>query len=145
MYSDCVDFVRHCEVCALRRSTKKGYATEVRARPTPARPFHTIALDIKGPLLTTDNNNSYILVVVCLLTRFVIAIPLPNTEGQTIARALVDHVFCIHGCPYNILTNQQHGVRKKRSVDSQLLLTLQDIASVLDEGEQIESFSSRLP
>ena len=48
MYSDCVDFVQRCEVCAVRKSAKRGYATEIKARPTPTRPFHSIALDIKG-------------------------------------------------------------------------------------------------
>ena len=102
MYSDCVDFVSRCEVCAVRKPFHKQFAAEIKARPTPSRPFHSIALDIKGPLLTTDNNNSYILVVVCLLTRFVVAVPLPNTNQVTIARALMDHVFCIHGFPHNI-------------------------------------------
>ena len=102
MYSDCVDFVSRCEVCAVRKPFHSQYASEVKARPTPSRPFHTIALDIKGPLITTDNNNSYILVVVCLLTRFVVAVPLPNTNQVTIARALMDHVFCVHGFSHNI-------------------------------------------
>jgi len=102
MYTDCVDFVEGCEVCAVRKPFHARYGGALRARQTPARPFHEIALDIKGPLLTTDDNNQYILVVVCLLTRFVVAIPLPNVEGKSIARALVDHVFCVHGCSYRM-------------------------------------------
>ena len=35
------------------------------------------------------------------------------------------------------LTNQQHGFRKKRSCESQLILTLQDLASTMGENEQI--------
>ena len=40
--------------------------------------------------------------VVCLLTRFVTAIALPDCSGNTIARALVTQVFSIHGSPYVI-------------------------------------------
>ena len=86
----------------MRKPFRAQFEPTLRARNTPARPFHEIALDIKGPLLTTDDNNRYILVVVCLLTRFVVAIPLPDTKGTTIARALVDHVFCVHGCAYRM-------------------------------------------
>ena len=102
MYSDCVDFVHRCEVCAVRKPFHRQFAPPAKARPTPARPFHSLALDIKGPLLTTDNNNSYILVIVCLLTRFVVAVPLPDTTQTTIARALMDNVFCVHGFPYSM-------------------------------------------
>ena len=40
---------------------------------------------------------------------------------------------------HNILSNQQHGFRKKRSCESQLILTTQDLASSLEEGEQIDA------
>ncbi len=32
----------------------------------------------------------------------VVAVPLKDTTGVTIARALVDHVFCVHGTPYSM-------------------------------------------
>jgi hypothetical protein len=102
MYSDCVDFVRRCEVCAVRKPFKPTFAPELHARATPARPFHSIALDVKGPLLTTRNNHMYILVAVCLLTRFIVAMPLADLKGETVARALVDNVFMVHGCSYQL-------------------------------------------
>ena len=44
---------------------------------------------------------------------------------------------------HNILSDQQHGFRKKkkkkRSCESQLILTIQDLASSLDDGEQIDA------
>ncbi|MEW8548097.1 MAG: reverse transcriptase family protein, partial [Candidatus Thiodiazotropha sp.] len=40
---------------------------------------------------------------------------------------------------HNILSDQQHGFRKKRSCESQLILTIQDLASGLEEGEQIDA------
>ena len=39
---------------------------------------------------------------------------------------------------HQILTDQQHGFRKRRSCESQLIITLQDIAAGLDAGEQID-------
>ena len=102
LYSDCVDFVSRCEVCAVRKSFRGPFVQPAKAIPTPPRPFHSIAIDIKGPIATSNGNHSYILVVVCLLTRFVVAVPLVQADGATIARALVDHVFSVHSCPYSM-------------------------------------------
>lgn len=40
---------------------------------------------------------------------------------------------------HNILSDAQHGFRKKRSCESQLILTIQDLAAALDDGEQIDA------
>ena len=40
---------------------------------------------------------------------------------------------------HNILSDNQHGFRKKRSCESQLILTIQDLASGLEDGEQIDA------
>ena len=40
---------------------------------------------------------------------------------------------------HNILSDSQHGFRKKRSCESQLILTIQDLASSLEDGEQIDA------
>ena len=40
---------------------------------------------------------------------------------------------------HNILSDEQHGFRKRRSYDIQLILTLYDLASGLDEGQQIDA------
>jgi hypothetical protein len=38
----------------------------------------------------------------------------------------------------NILSNYQHGIRKEKSCESQLLLTIQDLADGLNNAEQID-------
>ncbi|MCG8035359.1 MAG: hypothetical protein JAZ03_24705 [Candidatus Thiodiazotropha taylori] len=40
---------------------------------------------------------------------------------------------------HGILSDQQHGFRKRRSCESQLILTLQDLAAGMDEGQQIDA------
>ena len=44
-----------------------------------------------------------------------------------------------HPDTHNILCDQQHGFRKRRSCDSQLLVTIHDISAIQDEGEQIDA------
>ena len=40
---------------------------------------------------------------------------------------------------HQILKDQQHGFRNKRSCESQLILTVQDLASAMEENEQINA------
>ena len=40
---------------------------------------------------------------------------------------------------HNILSDNQHGFRKKRSCESQLILNIQDLASSLEDGERIDA------
>jgi hypothetical protein len=39
----------------------------------------------------------------------------------------------------NVLSELQHGFRKKRSTDNQLILSVQDLAADLDKGQQIDA------
>ena len=39
---------------------------------------------------------------------------------------------------YHILCDEQHGFRKKRSCESQLLIAVQEFAKTLDDGEQMD-------
>jgi hypothetical protein len=38
----------------------------------------------------------------------------------------------------NSLSDEQHGFRKRRSCDTQLVLTIHDLAKALDSGDQID-------
>ena len=40
---------------------------------------------------------------------------------------------------HQILSDQQHGFRKKRSCESQLILTVQDLAAALEENELMDA------
>ena len=40
---------------------------------------------------------------------------------------------------HNILADQQHGFRKRRSTESQLILTIQDLTAGIEEGDQIDA------
>ena len=61
----------------------------------------------------------------------------------SVCRKLVEHVIhsqiMKHLDTHHILSDNQHGFRKKRSTESQLILIIQDLASGLDEGEQIDA------
>lgn len=70
------------------------------------KPFERIALDIVGPLQTSESNNQYILTFQDDLTRFIQAVPIPNQEVSTIAEAYVRKFICVFGTPKVLLTDQ---------------------------------------
>ncbi|MCG8078128.1 MAG: reverse transcriptase family protein, partial [Candidatus Thiodiazotropha taylori] len=61
----------------------------------------------------------------------------------SVCSKLIEHILhsqiMTHLDSHRILTDQQHGFRKRRSTESQLILTLHDLAKGLDEGEQIDA------
>ena len=52
---------------------------------------------------------------------------------------IINHHVMSHLDRYSILHEEQHGFRKGRSCESQLILTIQDLAKGLDDGSQIDA------
>ena len=73
---------------------------------TPGTAFDKIAMDIVGPLQRTIRDNEYILTIRDQLTKYCVAIPLPDATATTIADALVKRFICVFGPPKAILTDQ---------------------------------------
>ncbi|MES9880796.1 MAG: DDE-type integrase/transposase/recombinase [Sedimenticola sp.] len=65
-----------------------------------------IALDIIGPLTTTERGNRWILVVSDYFTRWAEAFPLKDHKAQAVAETLVNEVICRFGTPYQLHTDQ---------------------------------------
>ena len=70
-----------------------------------AVPFHMADTDIIGLLVHTRVGNRYILTLIDYVTKYAEAIPLPNQETETVARAL-EEIFAWHGMPAVVLTDQ---------------------------------------
>jgi len=104
MYGDCEVYVSQCEVCAGRQV--QGFANaDVGSRPEPPYPFHTIHIDHKDLSSRPAGGYSYILVVVCALTRYKIFIPVKDTKAETTFSALIDRVTSIYGMPHAIVAD----------------------------------------
>lgn len=73
---------------------------------TPGWAFDKIAMDIVGPLPRTNAGNEYILTIQDQLSKFCLAIPLPNQTAATIANKFVKRFITIFGPPKAVLTDQ---------------------------------------
>ena len=68
--------------------------------------FEKISMDIFGPLPETKSGKLYILTIQDNVTKYYLAIPLPNHQASTIADAFVKKFICILGSPKGALTDQ---------------------------------------
>ena len=57
---------------------------------TAIHPFEKCYTDVVGPLPITQGNNRYILTFQDDLSKYVVAIPIPQQDAETIAKALVE-------------------------------------------------------
>ena len=67
-----------------------------------------IAIDILGPLPTTDDGNCFIMVVLCdYFSKWSEAYALPDHTAQAIANKLTTEFICRFGAPLRIHTDQR--------------------------------------
>ena len=84
--------------------TKKRTPTQITT--TARHPFERCALDIVGPMTETMSGNKYILTCQDDFSNFLIAIPIPQQDAQTVAREFVMNVELKFGAPAQLLTDQ---------------------------------------
>ena len=69
-------------------------------------PMECLGVDITGPHPPSSRGYRYILTAVDHFTRWAEAHPIRNQEATTVAKVLVEQIFCRFGCPRQILTDQ---------------------------------------
>ena len=93
--------------------------------------FERCHVDITGPHLQTPCGSKYILTCVDAFSKLAEAFALPNREARTVARVLVEQVFCRLGTPVALLTDNAG------ELDCRLM---QEICQLLEIDKQRTSF-----
>jgi len=88
-------------------------------------------VDITGPHPRTPRGSQYILTCVDAFSKWAEAFAIPNKEAKTVARVLVEQVFCRLGTPLALLTDDAG------ELDGNLM---QEIRRLLDIDKQRTSF-----
>ena len=73
---------------------------------TPIEAFDMVSIDTVGKLRTTPRGNCHLPTMQCNLTKYLIAIHMPNLKASTIADALARHLICQFGAPRAILPDR---------------------------------------
>ena len=90
---------------------------------TVSSPMQMVAMDILGPLPVTLAGNKYILVAADYFSKWIEAYAIPNQEATTIARKLLDEMFCRFALPEKLHSDQ--GRQFEAEVTTQLCQFLQ--------------------
>ena len=97
-YEDTARYVREClicQACKVEQSGPKG----LMGQRVIEQPWLVVAADIVGPLPTSKNRFSYLLVFEDLYTHWVELVPLRRANAQAIITALEENIVFRYGAP----------------------------------------------
>ena len=97
--------VHSCDLCASRRGPPRKQRAPMH-RYNVGAPAERIALNVLGPLPTTESGNKYVLLVANYFTKWPEAYSPPNQEAVTLAEVLVKEYICRFGVPLEIHSDQ---------------------------------------
>lgn len=100
-----LDWCRNCKVCCSRKGPRKRQHGPAQLYLVGA-PMERVAVDIVGPLPVTEQGNKYMLVAMDYFTKWPEVFAIPDQEAVTIARALVEGMFCRFGAPMELHSDQ---------------------------------------
>jgi hypothetical protein len=105
MASEVKEFCRTCRTCQLRNTSRKrsGYLEPM---PIPKAKWQIIGMDIVGRLPKTNAGNKFVLVIVDYASRWPEAVPMPDQEATTIAKAFINKWIARWGVPETVVTDQ---------------------------------------
>jgi transposase InsO family protein len=93
-----------CDVCARVKKGKLPRQAPLQALDVNA-PMNRLHIDLCGPF-PKSQGKIYILTCVDAFSRYLVAVPLPNKETETVAEALVKEVLLVHGMARQLLSDQ---------------------------------------
>ena len=93
MQQDVQDLCKTCDTCATRKNTPRINHAPL-GTIKAGYPMQVVAVDILGPLPESESGNSFVLVAGDYFTKWMEAYPIHNQEAETVARKLVDEMFC---------------------------------------------------
>lgn len=105
MYNDVVNFVKQCDTCHAYKFSQSSPAGFMGDSKVCSRPFQTISIDLVGPLPRSRAGYTFIFVVLCCFTKYVMLFPLRRAVGKTIAQRLEEDVFLKHGVPRTVIAD----------------------------------------
>lgn len=114
-------YVKNCISC--RQNKHRIKTKEIFEKTsTPIKPFELISMDTVGPITRSTKGNRYALTVQCDLTKYIITVPIVDKQASTLAKALVENLILIYGCPKIIKSDM--GTEYKNEVFQQLCTIL---------------------
>ena len=113
MFEKLQRYISSCEACQQQQKHKRGKIPYLHPRiPLSYNPMSYISADIKY-MPKGIYDYEFLLIAVCEITGFVIAIPLIKHDAVSIAHALIDRVFLIFGPPKTLIADEDRALSSK--------------------------------
>ena len=119
--------LRECKGCRQGKARVPNLAP-YRYPDLPWKPFTWIVMDLLGPLVKTNQDNRFILVIQDYTTKYALLFAVPNKEAATIASILYLEIFMKFGCPRKV--SSDNGTEFENELLQALYLSL-DISQTL--------------
>ena len=112
MFEKLQRYISSCEACQQQKR-KRGKIPYFHPRiPLSYNPMSYISVDIKY-MPKGIYDYEFLLIAVCEITGFVIAIPLIKHDAVSITHALIDRVFLIFGSPKSLIVDEDRALSSK--------------------------------
>jgi len=95
MKADVHAYIQNCRACQLKKLVRVKTKQPMILTYTLDSTFDKISMDIMGPLPTTQADNTYILTIQDLLTKF--SLPLRRANAIDVADTITNKLICIFG------------------------------------------------
>jgi RNase H-like domain found in reverse transcriptase/Integrase zinc binding domain len=103
---DITKYIEGCSICQENKPKRGKQTGQLHPHPIPPYPWHTISVDLIGPLPESQGHDA-ILTIVDKRTKHPIFIPTTTTlSSEGWARALQDNVFRRFGLPHFIISDR---------------------------------------
>ena len=100
----CREIVRTCRECQLGKDYKQRHLPK--GTIESSRPWDVVSIDIMGPFPYDDKAKRFIVTMMDVYSRYIMAIPVGNHTAQTVSKCLYEHVVAYFGVPRSILSDR---------------------------------------
>ena len=100
----CREVVRTCPECQLGKDYKARHVPK--GHINSPGPWETISMDVVGPQPVDGKSNRYIVTMMDVYSRYLIAPPVKNHRVSTVSRCLYESVVAYFGAPRSILSDR---------------------------------------
>ena len=100
----CREIVRTCPECQLGKDYKQRHLPK--GTIESSKPWDVVSIDIMGPFPYDDKAKRFIVTMMDVHSRYIMAIPVQNHTAQTVSKCLYEHVMAYFGVPRSILSDR---------------------------------------
>ena len=104
MAADIAATIRNCNTCAKNRLRLSKRSNKLALFPA-MRPLEDVAIDLLGPLPTSNKGNKHLLVISCRFSKLIQLVPLRTITAYNVAVAFTTHWVFKYGPPKTLLSD----------------------------------------